>query len=97
MAIKLIGITDDLRSVLGLSESQLEGYRKCLEAIKWLNKREETLPETIKDGGTKEIESTFVKIIAGYLEKIGLKIGRWPLGSGKQKVYFRPDNTVDID
>ncbi len=91
MAIELLRVTKDLRSVLGLSGYQLEDYRKCLEVIKWLDEKEgkKTVPEKIKDGGIKELKSTFVKIVSEYLGKIGLEI----LGT---RAYFRPDHIMDV-
>ncbi len=89
MAIELIRITDDLRSVLKLTDYQLNDYQKCLEIIEWLGKKE-PVPEKVRKSVIKTLESTFAEAFSEYLRKIDLGIsGAW--------VYLQPDDqTVDV-
>lgn len=96
MAIELVKVTDDLRSVLVLNEQQLEEYRNFLKSLKWLRESKTTMSEETKKTTKEKLESFFLKIFKEYFKRIGLKTDHWQSQPSLAKVYLKPNNIIEI-
>jgi hypothetical protein len=95
MAIELKRVTENLRSVLVLSDYHLNNYQECLMSLKWLKENKASLPDAIKRACTKAIQHSFFQVFSSYLFTIGLTV-REGVPAGDPSVYLREDDTVDV-
>jgi len=94
MAIKLMEVKKDLRSVLSLSNEDLADYKKLCEIIEWhLNTNK---PNTIKDAAVEEIKKTFRQTFDSFLLHNGLPIADANLVSCPARIYTRLDDPKNI-
>ncbi len=86
MTIKLSQVTDDLKNILTISDSERSEYKEFLAAFNWYKQTE--IPEGVKTGNKEALLKMFEQIFSSFLAEAGFCPDVWGRSNDKQ-IFLR--------